>query len=43
MSQVKIQIKVGDVEFPGEGEQGWVSTQLERVESWGRDGGCQTK
>src|SRR5437868_621067 len=31
MSQVKIQIKVGDVEFTGEGEQGWVSTQLERV------------
>jgi hypothetical protein len=31
MSQVKIQIKVGDVEFSGEGEQGWVSTQLERV------------
>src|SRR5437016_5093572 len=31
MSQVKIQIKVGDVEFCGEGEQGWVSTQLERI------------
>ena len=31
MSQVKIQIKVGDVEFSGEGEQGWVSTQLERI------------
>ena len=31
MSQAKIQIKVGDVEFSGEGEQGWVSTQLERV------------
>src|SRR6266480_1122854 len=31
MRQVKIQIKVGDVEFSGEGEQGWVSTQLERI------------
>jgi hypothetical protein len=31
MSQVKIQIKVGDVEFSGEGEQGWVSAQLERI------------
>ena len=31
MSQVKIQIKIGDVEFSGEGEQGWVSTQLERI------------
>ena len=31
MPQVKIQIKVGDVEFSGEGDQGWVSTQLERV------------
>lgn len=31
MSQVKIQIKVGELEFSGEGEQAWVSTQLERV------------
>jgi hypothetical protein len=31
MSDVKIQIKVGDVEFSGEGEQAWVATQLERI------------
>src|SRR6266536_1928261 len=31
MSQVKIQIKVGNSEFSGEGEQGGVSAQLERV------------
>ena len=31
MPQVKIQIKLGDVEFSGEGDQAWVSTQLERV------------
>ncbi len=27
----KIEIKVGAVEFSGEGEQGWVASQLERV------------
>jgi hypothetical protein len=31
MNNVKIQIKVGDVEFTGEGEQEWVATQLDRV------------
>jgi len=31
MSDVKIQVKVGDVEFTGEGEQGWVATQLDRI------------
>jgi hypothetical protein len=31
MSNAKIEIKVGAVEFSGEGEQGWVANQLERV------------
>jgi hypothetical protein len=31
MSDVKIHVKVGDVEFTGEGEQGWVATQLDRI------------
>ena len=31
MSNAKIEIKVGAVEFSGEGEQGWVASQLERV------------
>src|SRR5438552_56511 len=31
MSNAKIEIKVGAVEFSGEGEQAWVASQLERV------------
>jgi hypothetical protein len=31
MSEVKIQIKVGEVEFAGEGEKAWVAEQLDRI------------
>jgi len=31
MGDVKIQIKIGEVEFTGEGEQAWVATQLDRI------------
>ena len=31
MPDVKIQIKIGDVEFSGEGDQSWVGAQLERI------------
>ena len=31
MADVKIQMKIGDIEFSGEGEQGWVGKQLEKI------------
>jgi hypothetical protein len=31
MADVKIQMKIGEVEFSGEGEQAWVGAQLERI------------
>src|SRR5690349_19734706 len=31
MSELKIHIKVGIVEFSGEGNQGWLSTQLDKI------------
>src|SRR5438067_3512182 len=31
MADVKLQIKIGNVEFSGEGDQAWVGAQLERV------------
>jgi hypothetical protein len=31
MSEAKIQIKIGEVEFSGEGEKAWVAAQLERI------------
>ncbi|PYJ68481.1 MAG: hypothetical protein DME76_12180 [Verrucomicrobia bacterium] len=31
MADVKIQMKIGEVEFSGEGEQAWVGAQLDRI------------
>jgi len=31
MPDVKIQMKIGDVEFSGEGDQAWVGAQLDRI------------
>jgi hypothetical protein len=31
MPDVKIQMKIGEVEFSGEGDQAWVGTQLDRI------------
>jgi hypothetical protein len=31
MADVKIQMKIGEVEFSGEGEQAWVGKQLEKI------------
>ena len=31
MSEARIAIKIGEIEFSGEGEQGWVAEQLDKV------------
>jgi len=31
MSEAKIEIKVGQIEFSGQGEQEWVAKQLDKI------------
>jgi hypothetical protein len=31
MSEAKLQVKIGDVEFSGEGDKAWIETQLNKI------------